>query len=77
MGQDPTCFVPHPLAPGSKVKGLPHSQLWLMQVILVNIGSGVRRSELIKALAIEGDVAGHLQTYCQQVSAWADAAHSG
>ena len=58
-----TCFVAHALAPGSKVKGLPHCQLRLVQIVLIHIGSHMGRLELVKAFAIVCDAASHL---CRQ-----------
>ena len=57
-----TCFVAHALAPGRKVKCLPDSQFWLMDIVLINISSCMCCSELIKALSIVGDAATHLES---------------
>ena len=55
-----TSFVANALTPGCKVQGLPHSQLSLMQVVLVHICCCVHSLELIKALAIVCNAALHL-----------------
>lgn len=55
-----TCLVTNALTSGSKVKGLSDCELWLMQVVLVNVGSGVCSTELIKASSIVCDAACHL-----------------
>ena len=56
-----TRLVPNTLASGCKVKCLPNCQLSYVQIILVYIGGCVYSLELVKALAIVGDVARHLQ----------------
>lgn len=56
MEQLHTCFMPSALAPGSKVEGLPHSQLRLMKIVLVHIRCGMHCPELVKPLSIVGDV---------------------
>ena len=53
------------LTPGGKVQSLPHSQLSLVQVVLVHIGTCVHCLELMKVLTIVGDIAGHLQAVQQ------------
>lgn len=58
MQQLHTCFVPSALTPGSEVEGLPHSELRLMQVILVHIRCCVHCPKLVKAPSIVGDTPG-------------------
>ena len=66
----PTCFMPSPLASRSKVEGLPHSQLRLMQIVLVNIRSRVHCPELVKVLPVVADGAsgGHIAALVQPAS---------
>lgn len=61
-----TSFVANPLASSSKVQCLSHSQLSLMQVVLVHIGRGVHSLEFMKVLSIVGDVPRNLQEACKQ-----------
>lgn len=49
------------LAPSRKVQSLPHSQLSLVQVVLVHIGRRVHSHELVEVLAIVGDITRHLR----------------
>ena len=49
------------LRPGCKVKGLPNSELGVVVVHLVNVGSCPLGQELLEGFAIECDLASGLQ----------------
>lgn len=61
MQQRLTSFVANPLASSSKVQSLPHSQLSLVQIVLVHIGRGVHSLELVEILSIVSDISRNLQ----------------
>lgn len=56
-----TCFVACALATGSKVKGFSDCQLCQVSVCLINVAGSSFRDELVKCVAIVGDVSLDLQ----------------
>ena len=59
----PTSFMSCALAAGSKVKGLPDSQLCQVGVLLVNVAGSPFRNEFLEGVPIVGDVSFDLQQY--------------
>ena len=59
--QDVLLTVASILAPGCKVEGLPHSQLWSVVVILIDIAACPSNHKFVQPEAIVRDVTRHLE----------------